>query len=73
MHHYEQEAAHRKGESVLIFRRCNGHAHAPTNETNGGPEHPGEAGVPGEEHAGQTAFRTFHHRETRSVVHRTVD
>lgn len=37
------------------------------------PEHPGEAGMPGEEHAGQTAFRTFHHRETRSVVHRAVD
>lgn len=37
------------------------------------PEHPGEAGVPGEEHAGQTASGTFHHRETRSVVHRAVD
>lgn len=37
------------------------------------PEHPGEAGLPGEEHAGQTAFRTFHHRETRSVVHWAVD
>ncbi len=37
------------------------------------PEHTGEAGVSGEEHAGSTAFGSFHHCETRSLVYRAVD
>lgn len=36
-------------------------------------EHPGEAGLSGEKHAGQASFRPFHYSETRSLVHRTVD
>lgn len=37
------------------------------------PEHTGEAGVSGEEHAGSTAFGSFHHCETWSLVYRAVD
>lgn len=37
------------------------------------PEHTGEAGVSGEEHAGSAAFGSFYHCETRSLVYRAVD
>lgn len=36
-------------------------------------EHPGKTGMSGEEHAGQTSFGPFHHRETWSFIYRTVD
>lgn len=36
-------------------------------------EHPGKAGLSGKEHAGQTSFGSFHYRETRSFIYRTVD
>lgn len=36
-------------------------------------EHPGEAVVPREEHAGPSPPRSLHHRQTRSVLHGAVD
>lgn len=36
-------------------------------------EHPGKTGMSGEEHAGQTSFGPFHHRQTWRFIHRAVD
>lgn len=36
-------------------------------------EQPGEAGLSGEKHAGQTSFRPFHYSETWSLIHWAVD
>lgn len=74
MHHHEQKVAHRKGKFLIKSFKC-----APDCSPTIQPtvccsaEHPGKASMSGEEHAGQTSFRPFHHSQTRSVIYRTVD